>query len=114
MAAAGAAVTIAGLAACGPATHHHPLSSVTSNPVVHKDLTVLEHQAQTCAEHANFLTKHGRKNFYQCASAGTGKTPAQFEACAQRQLLKAGNVLTKKGRDAWVTGIGKNCVVTAK
>jgi hypothetical protein len=105
--AAAAAVLVSG---CG-SRHGRPAaaSSLASNPVMKADEAREQAMLDKCLSQGTVITANGRKRFYHCADGG--ESAAKFEACATAQL-KATSLLSKSGRDAWMTAIAQKCVVT--
>jgi len=99
---------VAALAGCGPA--HHPKVSSSASAVASADAAAEQKVINACLAKGTLLTKSGRQAFYTCAAGGM--TPAQFQACAVKELTST-SLLTKSGRHEWVLAIGQHCVVAA-
>lgn len=104
---AAAAVAVVALAGCNKSAPH---VSNSASAVASQDAAAEQKVIDNCLAKGTVLTKSGRQAFYTCAAGGM--TPAQFQACAVKQLT-ATSLLTKSGRHAWVLAIGKNCVVAS-
>jgi hypothetical protein len=98
------------ISGCHGTGHPGTASSLASNPVVKADVAREQAQIQRCLAKGTILTKSGRKAFLICADGG--ESSAKFEACATAQLRPA-SLLSKAGRDAWVTAIAQKCVAAS-